>query len=167
MARPEPTILKDGLYFPEGPRWRGDRLYFSDVLAGTVHRLDLDGNLETIAAVDELPSGLGWLPDGTLQVVSLQDGRLIACRDGRTAAVAEIRRITGFPCNDMVIDRAGRAYVGSDDTDFDEERLPMPGNMPRQSSIALVEPPAPGAAWDARVRRASSPTASPSPTAWW
>ena len=119
MARcGEPTILKDGLYFPEGPRWRGDRLYFSDILAGTVHRLGLDGNLETIAAVDELPSGLGWLPDGTLQVVSLQDGRLLACRDGRIAAVAEMRRITGFPCNDMVIDRAGRAYVGSPDTDF-------------------------------------------------
>ena len=149
MARREPTILKDGLYFPEGPRWRGDRLYFSDVLAGTVHRLDLDGNLETIAAVDELPSGLGWLPDGTMQVVSLQDGRLLACRDGRTAAVAELRRITGFPCNDMVIDGAGRAYVGSPDTDFDEERLPMPGNMPRLSSIALVEPPAPDADWDA------------------
>ena len=149
MARREPTILKDGLYFPEGPRWRGDRLYFSDVLAGTVHRLGLEGTLETIAAVDELPSGLGWLPDGTLQVVSLQDGRLLACRDGRTAAVAEMRSVTGFPCNDMVIDRAGRAYVGSDDTDFDEGRLPMPGNMPRLSSIALVEPPAPGAAWDA------------------
>ena len=97
MARREPSILKDGLYFPEGPRWRGDRLYFSDVLAGTVHRLGLDGTLETIVAVDELPSGLGWLPDGTLQVVSLQDGRLLACRDGRTAAVAEMRSDHGVP----------------------------------------------------------------------
>ena len=76
------------------------------------------GDLETIAAVDELPSGLGWLPDGTLQAASLQNGRLLACRDGRTAAVAEMRSVTGFPCNDMVIDRCGRAYVGSDDTDF-------------------------------------------------
>ncbi len=31
-----------------------------------------------------------------------------------------MRRITGFPCNDMVIDRAGHAYVGSDDTDHSD-----------------------------------------------
>jgi sugar lactone lactonase YvrE len=150
MAQREPTLLKAGLHFPEGPRWRGDCLYFSDILAGTVHRLDLGGHLETVARVAELPSGLGWLPDGTLQVVSLHDGKLLACRDGRTPAVAELQRHSGFPCNDMVIDGAGRAWVGSPDTGFDEERLPMPGNMPRFSSIVLVAPPAPGAAWDAQ-----------------
>ena len=150
MSHREPSVLKDGLHFPEGPRWREGALYFSDILAGTVHRLDLDRNMETIAEVAELPSGLGWLPDGTLQVVSLHDGRLLACRDGHTAVIAEMRQMTGFSCNDMVIDRAGRAYVGSPDTDFDEEQLPMPGNMPRLSSIVLVAPPAPGAAWDAR-----------------
>ena len=53
--------------------------------------------METTAAVEELPSGLGWLPDGTLQVASLQDGRLLACRDGRTAAVAEMQSVTGVP----------------------------------------------------------------------
>ena len=60
-----------------------------------------------------------------------------------------MKQRSGFPCNDMVVDAAGRAYIGSPDTDFDEEQLPMPGNMPRLSSIVLVEPPAAGAAWDA------------------
>ena len=149
MPHGEPTILRDGLFFPEGPRWRDDRLFFSDILGGTVHSLDLDGTLETIVEVAELPSGLGWVPDGTLQVVSVNDGKLHACRDGQTAVVADMKQRSGFPCNDMVVDAAGRAYVGSPDTDFDEEQLPMPGNMPRLSSIVLVEPPAAGAAWDA------------------
>ena len=152
MAHGEPATLKQGLNFPEGPRWRQDRLIFSDILGGTVHSLDLDGTLETIVEVAELPSGLGWLPDGTLQVVSVNDGKLLACRDGRTAVVAEMRQLSGYSCNDMVVDAAGRAYVGSPDADFDEDQLPMPGNMPRLSSIVLVEPPAAGAAWDAPRR---------------
>ena len=149
MAHGEARLLRDGLHFPEGPRWRRNRLYCSDILAGRVVSLDLDGTLETIVEVDALPSGLGWLPDNTLQVVSVHDGRLLACRDGRTSVVAEMQRLSGFPCNDMVVDASGRAYVGSPDIGFDEGKLPMPGNMPRFSSIVLVEPPAPGASWDA------------------
>ena len=68
MAR-TPETLVDNLHFPEGPRWRAPeggegKLWFSDVLAGTVMTTDLAGNTETLAEVPELPSGLGWWPDG-------------------------------------------------------------------------------------------------------
>ena len=45
MAHGEPAVLRDALFFPEGPRWRGDRLFFSDILGGTVHSVTLDGTL--------------------------------------------------------------------------------------------------------------------------
>ena len=38
-----PTALVDGLVFPEGPRWRGDKLWFSDMLAGRVMTVDMQG----------------------------------------------------------------------------------------------------------------------------
>ena len=43
-------MVADGLYFPEGPRWRPDegKLYFSDVMAGKVFRLGENGIVETV-----------------------------------------------------------------------------------------------------------------------
>ena len=71
-----PAVLVDGLHFPEGPRWRatsGDaagaaagKLWFSDILAGKVMAVDLEGRLETLAEVPQMASGLGWLADGTV-----------------------------------------------------------------------------------------------------
>ena len=42
-----------------------------------VMTVDLDGRTETIVEVPKLPSGLGWLPDGRLLVVSMTDRRLM------------------------------------------------------------------------------------------
>ena len=54
-----PAVLVDGLYFPEGPRWRSTsgagagaaagKLWFSDILAGKVMAVDLEGRLEPLA----------------------------------------------------------------------------------------------------------------------
>ena len=51
----QPTVLIDGLRFTEGPRWHDGRLYFSDMHAGEVIAVSMDGTRETIAA---LPSPL-------------------------------------------------------------------------------------------------------------
>lgn len=63
------------------------------------------------------PSGLGWLPDGRLLIVSMTDRRLLR-RDGDNSSasltvVADLADHLG-PCyaNDMVVDAAGRAYIG-------------------------------------------------------
>jgi len=74
---------------------------------------DGDGTRETVLAVSGQPSGLGWLPDGRLLVVSMVDRRLVVF-DGRSVEpYADLSRWAGFHCNDMVVDAQGRAYVGN------------------------------------------------------
>ena len=75
--RPE-RLVADGFTFLEGPRWREGRLYCSDMTGHRVLRIDPEsGARETVAEVPEQPSGLGWLPDGRLLVVSMRDRRLL------------------------------------------------------------------------------------------
>jgi sugar lactone lactonase YvrE len=101
------TTLLDGLVFPEGPRWRDGKLWFSDMHAYRVLTVDLDGNVDAVVEVPGQPSGLGWLPDGRLLVVSMTDRRLFQL-DG-----ADLSRLATFHCNDMVVDAYGNAYVGN------------------------------------------------------
>ena len=75
-------VLLSGLRFPEGPRWRDGKLWFSDMHDGEVRTVDLEGRSELVVRVPGEPSGLGWLPDGTLLVVSMQDRRLMRVDDG-------------------------------------------------------------------------------------
>jgi len=106
-------VLLDGLVFPEGPRWRDGRLWFSDMHAHRVMTVDLDGQAETVVEVPGQPSGLGWLPDGRLLVVSMTDRRLLRLDPGGLTEVANLWELSSFHCNDMVVDRAGRAWVGN------------------------------------------------------
>ena len=75
------TLLK-GLEFPEGPRWHDGKLWFSDMQAYRVMTVDLLGNTEIIVEMPTNPSGLGWLPDGRLLVVSMPDRRLLRLDPG-------------------------------------------------------------------------------------
>jgi len=107
------SILADGLLFPEGPRWHDGRLWFSDMHARRVMTVDHDGNLETIVSVPGSPSGLGWLPDGRLLVVSMTDRRLLRLDEKGLALVADLFDLATYHCNDMVVDNSGRAYIGN------------------------------------------------------
>jgi sugar lactone lactonase YvrE len=106
-------ILLDGLVFPEGPRWHEGRLWFSDMHAHWVMAVDPAGRAERVVEVTGQPSGLGWLPDGRLLVVSMTDRRLLRLDPGGLAEVADLSRLASFHCNDMVVDSRGRAYVGN------------------------------------------------------
>ena len=117
------TTLADGLLFPECPRWRGGRLYFSDMHGGTVTALGPGGALETVATVAGGPAGLGWRPDGTMLVVSMQDRRLLT---SRLDVVADLSAYAGFHCNDMIVDHLGRAYVGNFGFDLFSGAAPAP-----------------------------------------
>src|SRR5579871_5780649 len=105
MTRDSATkILLGGLTFPEGPRWRDGRLWFSDFYSRRVIRLGLDGRAETVAEVPQRPSGLGWTPDGTLLIVSMLDRRLLRLAGGKPQVVADLSALATGPCNDMVVD---------------------------------------------------------------
>ncbi len=109
----EPQIVADGFHFLEGPRWRDDRLYFSDFYGHTVHAVDTAGEVTTVCTVPNQPSGLGFTPDGDLLVVSMLDQRVLRVRDGRADIVADVGPFVIGPANDMLVDAAGRAYVGN------------------------------------------------------
>lgn len=111
-------VLLDGLKFPEGPRWHEGRLWFSDMGEFKVIAVDLEGNSEVIVQTRYSPSGLGWLPDDTLLVVSMQDRRLLKLESDKLSEVADISHLASFYCNDMVVDKQGRAYIGNFGFDY-------------------------------------------------
>lgn len=130
-----PKVLLDGLAFAEGPRWHDGRLFFSDMHAGVVRALDLDGRVETVCEMAHEPSGLGWLPDGRLLVVSMQDRCLLRLDPDGLHVVADLSNLATFHCNDMVVDGKGRAYVGNFGFDLHLEKPEF-----RKAEIVLVEP---------------------------
>jgi len=127
-------ILLDGLLFPEGPRWHENKLWFSDMQGLHVMTVDLDGNAEKIVEVNASPSGLGWLPDGRLLVVSMTDRRLLRLDPIGLVEIADLKDLASFHCNDMVVDKHGRAYIGN--FGFD-----MAANAPVEpAEVVLVTP---------------------------
>lgn len=128
-------VLLDGLAFPEGPRWHDGRLHFSDMHAAAVLAVDDAGRAETIVTVPNSPSGLGWLPDGRMLVVSMHDRRLLRLDAGGLAVVADLAGLASFHCNDMVVDTRGRAYVGNFGFDLYAEKPEF-----RKTNLVLVHP---------------------------
>lgn len=114
--------LASSIYFGEGPRWHNGRLWFSDFYAHRVCSVDLAGDLRTELSVEGRPSGLGWMPDGSLLVVRMEL-RQVWRRwpDGRFECHADLAGHSAFLCNDMVVDGQGRAYVGNFGFDLDSE----------------------------------------------
>ncbi|MFD9702175.1 SMP-30/gluconolactonase/LRE family protein [Lentzea sp. NPDC059081] len=143
------SVLRDGLHFGEGPRRGPDgRLYYSDFYAGEVHALDLaTGDDELVVAFDGQPSGLGWLPDGSLLVVSMLDRTVRKLVGDDLVVHADISDIATFHANDMLVDAEGRAYVGNFGFDLhgliDEVgigHLLEPDFDPLGAKLALVQP---------------------------
>jgi sugar lactone lactonase YvrE len=130
----ELRTLATGLVFGESPRWRDGRLWVSDMGAGRLVAVDLDGGSEVVAEVPGMPMGSGWLPDGRLLVVSAMDGRLLVGEAGGPLAThADLAGLGEHPWSDMVVDGRGNAYVGNLGFDFPEGPF-APG------SLALVAP---------------------------
>lgn len=103
----------DGLYFGEGPRWHDGALWLSDFFQHAVLRVSLDGRIEKVIEVRAQPSGLGWLPDGRLLVVSMTDRRVLRLDPDGLHLHADLSGVAAFHCNDMVVDAGGRAFVGN------------------------------------------------------
>lgn len=144
MAGPVRT-LAEGVYFGEGPRWHDGRLWYSDFYAHRVCSVSLEGDVRSELKLEGRPSGLGWMPDGSLLVVRMEL-RQVWRRwpDGRFQLHADLANHSVFLCNDMVVDAQGRAYVGNFGFDLDAE---MHARGPEsvlaehpQTCLALVQP---------------------------
>ena len=140
---PEPRVILDNLVFPECPRWRDGRLWFSDMRARQVKAVDMEGRAVLITAAPDRPSGLGFTPDGRLLLVLMRQRKLLRLDGATLTPVADLSGMAGTMCNDMVVDAQGRAYIGNMD--------PMtPGN----TTVAMATP-------DGRVRVVADDMASP------
>ena len=127
--------LADGFSYLEGPRWRNGKLFVSDFYTHQVLAIDESGKVELVATVPEQPSGLGWLPDGRLLIVSMRDRKVLRQEtDGTLTAHADLSELTSWHLNDMIVDESGRAYVGSFGFDL------MSGAPAQTSNIVLVHP---------------------------
>ncbi|MFZ5721939.1 MAG: SMP-30/gluconolactonase/LRE family protein [Pseudomonadota bacterium] len=115
-------VLAEGLHFGEGPRWHDGRLWLSDFYDHAVKSVSLAGDLRTEFTIEDQPSGLGWMPDGSMLVVSMTKRRVLRrTSDGAVSVHADLGHIAGFHCNDMVVDSRGGAYVGNFGFDLDAE----------------------------------------------
>jgi sugar lactone lactonase YvrE len=139
------TILATGIYFGEGPRWHDGRLWFSDFYAHAVKSIDAAGHIAVELALDDQPSGLGWMPNGDLLVVSMIKRQVLRRgADGKVALHADLGHIATWHCNDMVVDAHGRAYVGNFGFDLDAAMADrgVEGVVANHATaaLALIEP---------------------------
>jgi len=100
-----------------------------------VHAVDLDGNDERVLEVPQQPSGLGWMPDGSMLVVSMLDRKLLRWDGSTLGEHADLSGHATHHCNDMVVDSDGRAYVGNFGWDYETE----PGS-PVGAVLCRVDP---------------------------
>lgn len=129
------TTLITGLAFGECPRWHDGRLYVSDQHARRVLSVALDGSSVIVAMVPQQPSGIGWLPDGRMLVVSMRDRKILRREDSGAFVVhADLSALAPWHLNDMVVDVDGRAWVGNFGFDL------MGGTPLRETVLICVEP---------------------------
>lgn len=134
MAQRRLDLLVKGGSFFEGPRWRDGHWYISDFYRHSVFKIDPAGKESVVMQVAEQPSGLGWLPDGSLLVSAMLNKRLLRRKpNGEVSIHADVSALCGGPINDMVVDANGNAYVGNFGFDM------MAGEQPRGANLIRVD----------------------------
>ena len=129
-------LLLDDLDFGEGPRWHDGRLWYSDFYQHRVYAVSPDGERETVLDLgDEQPSGLGWMPDGSLLVVAMVARQVLRVVDSEVIIHADLSEVATWHCNDMVVAADGTAYVGNFGWDIETDY-----GHPQAATLAVVRP---------------------------
>ncbi|SHE93544.1 Sugar lactone lactonase YvrE [Ferrithrix thermotolerans DSM 19514] len=128
------TLLTKGGFF-EAPRWHDGSWYISDFYHHRVLSVAESGSVSVELEVEGQPSGLGWLPDGSMLCVSMKDHKVLRKHpDGSVTVHASLGQYCGGPLNDMVVDSKGNAWVG----DFGFELMSMAD--PKPTNLVRVGP---------------------------
>ena len=93
----------------KAPRWHLGALWVSDMRAGKVFRIDLDGKVTIIAEVPTRPFGLGFLPDGSLLVASMTQRLVLKFGAEKPAIHADLSDVASGYLRDLVVARNGNA----------------------------------------------------------
>jgi sugar lactone lactonase YvrE len=126
--------LMTGLGLAESPRWHDGRLWIANWLARELIAVDLGGTSEVITQVPSFPFCIDWLPDGRLLIVSGGEGRLLRREpDGSLVPHADLRALSCYPWNEIVVDGRGTIYLDCIGFDF-------PAGAFAPGIIALVTP---------------------------
>ncbi|MGH3425796.1 MAG: SMP-30/gluconolactonase/LRE family protein, partial [Nocardioidaceae bacterium] len=111
----EISVVLDGFSYTECPRWHDGRIWVADFYTYQVVSANADGSdVRVEADVPQQPSGIDWLPDGRLLLVSMRDRTLIVReQSGELVPYADLAPFVTGHLNDMVVDDRGRAFVGN------------------------------------------------------
>ena len=134
MIELEPTLFAEGFMFLEAPKWHEGLLWVSDVFDHKVYALSADGQRRRVVDVPNRPSGLGFLSDGSLIVVSAKDRRLLRLDGDRLSEYADLSNHATAWLNDFAIDALDRIYVGNFGYDF------VAGEPRKTTSLHRVDP---------------------------
>ncbi len=99
--------------FAEAPRWHDDRLWVSDMARQEIVAFDQTGAVDVRLSFPGIPSGLGWLPDGSLLAVSVHDRTVLRLGEDGFSLHADLSGLVRADLNDMVVDCTGCTYVGN------------------------------------------------------
>ncbi len=110
-------LVSGGIFF-EGPRWHEGAWWVSDFFEQVVRTVTPAGDNRVVVELPDRPSGLGWMPDGTMLVVSMTTARLLRWTGDRLLPHADLSGHCDSLINDMTVDEDGRAYVGEFGYDY-------------------------------------------------
>ena len=133
MATSKTSVLLGGLAYVESARWHDNRLWFAHWGTEEIVAVDLEGSSEVVA---QGRPGLGWsidwLPDGRLLVTGEELSRREP--DGTMVRHADLRGVSEYGWNEIVVDGNGNAYVNGPGFDM------MGGGEFAPGIIALLRP---------------------------
>jgi sugar lactone lactonase YvrE len=136
-----PRIVQAGLHLPECPRWRGERLFFSDMYGETVWALAETGEAEALCRVEGRPGGLGFAAHGDLLINEMERARVL--RLSKAGELSVHADLSGFAdsINDMITTPDGRCFVGRLTMEPPFDPAPLMTVAPDgRASIATEEP---------------------------
>ena len=106
--------LVGNLIFPECPRWKNDRLWFSNIFANEVISIDIKGKIDKILKLSAI--GIAWISDDSLLFIELNKNnqRILQYKDGKTTTFCNnLNSLSKFMFNDLVVTSKGFAYTGN------------------------------------------------------
>lgn len=134
MTLLKPRLIASNFKFLEAPKWQGERLWVSDVFDHKVHALSEEGDIKLTLGIVNRPSGLGFLSDGSLIIVSAKDSKLLRYRNGQLDEYADLSYHAKGWLNDFAVDAVDRIYVGDFGYDF------VSGEPRKTTSLHRVDP---------------------------
>lgn len=127
-------VVFGGLAYLECPRWHGGRIWVSDFYTHQVFAARPGDSPRTVLEVPGQPAGLGWLPDGDLLVNSMKDRQILRYDGERSSVYADLSDVSPSHLNELVVDAAGRVFVGNLGSDF------FAGEPVRMGNLIRVDP---------------------------